>query len=302
MHLSKVEGTMDWYKKKYDDYSRLTLQLTEMEKAHIDQRNKIEELTTYNESLMTKINVYRDKIEAEKTKNISLEIEINKKTTALESLKGERKRLENLNNQLEQKLQDQTRLIEKQERENENTRLLGSNAAVDRFLDKISGQDFQEIISALERENETLKSKQFDKNFLEDGEIEILKKENEILKTKCKEIELDNENMKKLVAKSEDVKYIEKLTNDNSNLKQEAEKAKKAENAAKLKAQVEIKAILESQTKHKESENISETPADDKSPEKVIGADESEKVKVLKETNTKLQEKISVLTHVKKHN
>ena len=293
---------MDWYKKKYDDYSRLTLQLTEMEKAHIDQRNKIEELTTYNESLMTKINVYRDKIEAEKTKNISLEIEINKKTTALESLKGERKRLENLNNQLEQKLQDQTRLIEKQERENENTRLLGSNAAVDRFLDKISGQDFQEIISALERENETLKSKQFDKNFLEDGEIEILKKENEILKTKCKEIELDNENMKKLVAKSEDVKYIEKLTNDNSNLKQEAEKAKKAENAAKLKAQVEIKAILESQTKHKESENISETPADDKSPEKVIGADESEKVKVLKETNTKLQEKISVLTHVKKHN
>jgi len=302
LHLSKVEGTMDWYKKKYDDYSRLTLQLTEMEKAHIDQRNKIEELTTYNESLMTKINVYRDKIEAEKTKNISLEIEINKKTTALESLKGERKRLENLNNQLEQKLQDQTRLIEKQERENENTRLLGSNAAVDRFLDKISGQDFQEIISALERENETLKSKQFDKNFLEDGEIEILKKENEILKTKCKEIELDNENMKKLVAKSEDVKYIEKLTNDNSNLKQEAEKAKKAENAAKLKAQVEIKAILESQTKHKESENISETPADDKSPEKVIGADESEKVKVLKETNTKLQEKISVLTHVKKHN
>jgi len=293
---------MDWYKKKYDDYSRLTLQLTEMEKAHIDQRNKIEELTTYNESLMTKINVYRDKIEAEKTKNISLEIEINKKTTALESLKGERKRLENLNNQLEQKLQDQTRLIEKQERENENTRLLGSNAAVDRFLDKISGQDFQEIISALERENEALKSKQFDKNFLEDGEIEILKKENEILKTKCKEIELDNENMKKLVAKSEDVKYIEKLTNDNSNLKQEAEKAKKAENAAKLKAQVEIKAILESQTKHKESENISETPADDKSPEKVIGADESEKVKVLKETNTKLQEKISVLTHVKKHN
>jgi len=289
---------MDWYKKKYEEYSKLTIQLTEMEKVQGDQRSKIEELNSYNESLMNKINLYRDKIEVEKTKNISLEIEMNKKTSALESLKGEKKRLENLNHQLEQRLQEQTRMIEKQERENENSKLLGSNGAVDRFLDKISGQDFQEIINALERENEALKSRQFDKEFLEDGEMEILKKENEILKSKCKEIELDNENLKKLVAKSEDIKYMERITNDNNNLKQEAEKARKGENAAKLKAQVEIKAILESQTKRKESESIPEIPQEDVQSDKRVIVDESEKVKNLSEANTKLQERISSLTHV----
>jgi len=298
LNLSKVEGTMDWYKKKYEEYSKLTIQLTEMEKVQGDQRSKIEELNSYNESLMNKINLYRDKIEVEKTKNISLEIEMNKKTSALESLKGEKKRLENLNHQLEQRLQEQTRMIEKQERENENSKLLGSNGAVDRFLDKISGQDFQEIINALERENEALKSRQFDKEFLEDGEMEILKKENEILKSKCKEIELDNENLKKLVAKSEDIKYMERITNDNNNLKQEAEKARKGENAAKLKAQVEIKAILESQTKRKESESIPEIPQEDVQSDKRVIVDESEKVKNLSEANTKLQERISSLTHV----
>ena len=252
---------MEFYRQKYDDYSRVYTQLGDMEKQSTTQRSKIEELSAYNENLTSKVNKYKEKIEAEKTKNITLDIELTRRTTEIENLKNEKKRLESSISELEQNMLELNKEIERFEREQENNvRMVRSSIGGERpFLNTTSGQDFHEIIMSLERENEYLRLKQqegISSLVLDDGESEILKKENEILKNKCKQIEAENENLRKVVEKSEDIKYVDKITTDNQNLKQEVEKVKKNAVTARIKAELEIKALIEANEKPRSIERI----------------------------------------------
>ena len=266
-----MEATLEFYKQKYEDYSRVSLQLSEMEKQSTLQRSKIEELTAYNENLSAKVNIYKDKIEAEKTRNITLDIELTRKNNEIESLKKEKKRLEASMSEVEQNVHELNKEIEKYERELENnTRMRGSIGGAERsYSAKVTGQDFHEIIMNLEKENEYLKLKQQEtpsSTTLDHGETEILKKENDILKNKCRQIEVENENLRKVVAKSEDIKYVEKITTDNETLKQEVQKVRKRATTAKIQAQMEIKALKESTEKPKSIEAI-ETKEPELKPE-----------------------------------
>lgn len=296
-----MEGTLEFYKQKFEDYSRMALQMSDMEKQSVNQRNKIEELSAYNENLSTKVNVYREKIEHEKTRNISLDVELTRRSTEINSLKNERKRLENLISELESKLQDQSKVIERHEREFENKRLFGGSIGAERYAGKAGGHDFQEIIQTLEKENETLKLKQSEglqPVMMEDGEAEILKKENEIIKAKCKEIESENENLRKMIATSEDVKYMDRITNDNQVLKQEVEKVKKAADTAKAKAQSEMNALKEFHAKLSSNpdEEMQQEIKDQIRQEMLAKEKENDE---LKEANEKLQENIDELTKVR---
>ena len=295
-----MEGTLEFYKQKFEDYSRIALQMSDMEKQSVNQRNKIEELSAYNENLSTKVNVYREKIEHEKTRNISLDVELTRRSTEISALKTEKKRLESLISELESKLQEQSKVIERHEREFENKRLFGGSIGAERYAGKASGQDFQEIIQTLEKENESLRLKQnevLQPVLMEDGEAEILKKENEIIKAKCKEIEAENENLRKLIATSEDVKHVDRITNDNQVLKQEVEKVKKAADTAKIKAQNEINSLKEFHAKLSSSpdEEMQKEIKDQIRQEMLIKEKENEE---LKEMNEKLQDNINELTRV----
>ena len=297
-----MEATMEFYKQKYEDYSRVSLQLGEMEKQSTMQRSKIEELTAYNENLSGKVNTYRDKIEAEKTRNITLDIELTRKNTEIDNLKNEKKRLEASISEIEQNVHELNKEIEKYEREHENnTRMLGGSIGGERsYNNKVSGQDFHEIIMNLEKENEYLKLKQQDGTqsiTFDDGETEILKKENEILKNKCRQIEVDNENLRKVVAKSEDIKYVEKITNDNQTLKQEVEKVKKNAANAKIKAQMEIKALKESTEKPKSIERIEEKELEpEPEPEQKV----EEKQEIINKADEKVEKRMVDIEAIEK--
>lgn len=286
---------MEFYKQKYDEYLKATLQLGEMENQLITQRTKIEELNSVNENLTTKVNVYRDKIEAEKTRNIHLDLELTRKNAEIDHLKSEKKRVDALNADMNDMINEQSKEIERLEREREN------NARIGGFSHPGQSLLSQEIIMNLEKDNEILRQKQGQPVILEDGEAEIIKKENEILKTKCKEIEKDNETLRKVVSKSEDVKYVEKITTDNETLKQEVEKVKKA----RIKAENEVKALKEAHVKltetteistqdeKKESEEEKEVVQDDLEKEKL-----NEEIKGLRESNRRLLERVNDLVKV----
>lgn len=301
MQFSKMEGTLEFYKQKYEDYTRIALQMSDMEKQSVTHRNKIEELSAYNENLSAKVNVYREKIEAEKTRNITLDVELTRRATEIDALKIEKKRIESLCNDLELQVKEQNKLIERHEKEFENRRMFGSSLGVDRFGGKSSGQDFQEIIMALEKENEALrlgKSEVVQAVVMEDGEAEIIKKENEIIKNKCKQIEAENENLRKVISSSEDVKYVERITNDNQELKKEVEKVKKAADSEKMKAQSEIKSLREIQAKLAEnpSGDIQNEIKEQIKQEMLLKEKENSE---LKESNERLENQISELNKVR---
>ena len=299
-----MEGTLEWYKQKYQEYSKLASQINEMETQLINQDNRNKEIMENNENLLNKMNFWKDKFSAESQRNINLDVELTKKVTDIEALKSEKRRLENVNNHLEQRLHEQEKTIEMLERECENMKFSsGANVAIDRFLNKFSGQDFHEIITNLEEENRELRAKKSEPQSLDltNGEQEILKNENEVLRTKCKQVEVDNESLRKAVAKSEDIKYIEKLTHENQNLKQELEKTKKALDASKLKAQLEIKAILESQEKSKDELLESQKEIIEEQLQSVTESSplDTEKIAELEAKNNKLQQKITELNRVR---
>jgi len=302
LQLSKMEGTLEWYKQKYQEYSKLASQINETENQLITQENRNKEILENNENLMNKMNFWKDKFSAESQKNINLDVELTKKVNDIETLKSEKRRLENVNNHLEQRLHEQEKNIEMLERDLENIKFSsGANVAIDRFLNKFSGQDFHEIIANLEEENKELRNKKSEPQSLDltNGDQEILKSENDVLRTKCKQVEVDNEHLRKVVAKSEDIKYVEKLTTENQNLKQELEKTRKALDAAKFKAQLEIKAILESHEKEKDLLLESEKEIKEEQIQSPVkegsSAQDIEKILELETKNNKLQQKISEL-------
>jgi len=224
IQLSKIETTAEFYKQKYEDYTRITGKVSELEGEIEAQKSKNEELQKTIESLNNKINMYKEKIEQEKTNNISLELELTKRNSEIESLKQEKKRLEISNSDLESRVEELNKLLEKLQREQEDK---SQNTQTENVLNQIAG-DFHELLANLEKENEILKNEKRDAEKLA-SEKEILDKENLLLKNKLKELESENQSLKEKVAASEDVKIVEKLNRENYRMKEEMEKLKKGQ-------------------------------------------------------------------------
>lgn len=222
--LTKIEATVEFYTQKYQDYTNLTRKVSDIEEELERNKEKIEELNKANESLQNKINTYKEKLEAEKTNNISLDIELTKRKTEIETLKSEKKRLEATNSELEDKVHEQNRAIEKHQMEYEDAMRNYSNT--NKAMNQLAGQDFREIIGDLEKKNTESKSEVLETASATaatiEGEKEILQQENGILKNKCKEAQLENESLKR--SKAEDDKLKEKLNNENNSLKEEIER------------------------------------------------------------------------------
>lgn len=219
--LTKVEGTVDFYKEKYEEYTRLTIRMTEVEEDLERQKKRVEELTKTNEATQTKMNTFKEKLEAEKTANISLDIELTKKNTEINALKNEKKKLEATNAELETKIHDQNRVIEKQIREREDsTRHYAGTEKVMNELAAFEGEDEDKTENYASAANE--------------GEREILQSENAILKAKCKEIQIENEKLK--VTRNSDTEALEKLIHENNTLKEDLDKLKSGSPSGRSKA------------------------------------------------------------------
>lgn len=188
--------------------------INEVQEEAEKYRKKIDELTKANEAIQGKMNTYKEKLEAEKTTNISLDIELTKKKTEIEALKSEKKRLEATNNDLENKVHDQNKAIEKHIREREErSNYFGST---ERTISQF--QDFQQD------DSEQYLGHEGKAAAIREGEKEILEQENTILKAKCKEIQIENEELKQ--SKNSDSKAVEALSNENNALRQEIENLK----------------------------------------------------------------------------
>ena len=209
--MTKIEATVEFYTQKYQDYTNLTRKVSEIEEELERNKEKIEELNKANESLQSKINTYKEKLETEKTNNISLDIELTKKKTEVETLKNEKKRLEAANSELEDKVHEQNRAIEKHQMEYEDAMRNYSNT--NKAMAQLAEQDFSAGLKsgAQDPASATI-----------EGEREILQQENGILKNKCKEVQVENESLKR--TKADDEKIKEKLNNENNNLKEEIER------------------------------------------------------------------------------
>jgi chromosome segregation ATPase len=213
---------LDFYKQKYEDYSRLTVKVSELE-GDIDKfKSKIDELNKNNEALQSKMSTYKEKLETEKTNNISLDIELTKKKTEIEGLKSEKRRLEATNNDLETKIHEINRTIEKQTREREDTERHYANT--DKAMNELAGFQGMDVSEEAEAKAEAAAAHR-DKSAIHEGEREILQQENDILKAKCKEIQIENENLKS--GKNENTKAYDKLDSDNRTLKEELEQLRK---------------------------------------------------------------------------
>lgn len=225
---------MDFYQQKYDDYTKLNVRVSDLDVQVEELKTELDEVREVNKGLLNKIEVYKEKLEAEKTKNISMDIDATKKKAEIDSLKSEKKRLEFINNELEGKINDLNKFLERVQREQQDS--ARHHRSTDRALNQMTGQDFTELIRGLERENEALRSgKKGSISMIEDGEKEILEKENEILKAKCIEIQTENEAMKDQVAKSRDIQVMERLLRENANLKEEVDKLKKKVPSPRMK-------------------------------------------------------------------
>jgi predicted RNase H-like nuclease (RuvC/YqgF family) len=86
--------------------------------------------------------------------------------------------------------------------------------------------DFQDIVENLEKENAELRAEKKD-NLKLQHEKEMLEKDNELLKHKLKEVETENINLKETIARSENIKALERLTRENAKMKDEVDKLKK---------------------------------------------------------------------------
>jgi len=210
--LTKVEGTVDFYKEKYEEYSRLTIRMTEVEEELERHKKKVEELTKTNEVTQTKMNTFKEKLEAEKTANISLDIELTKKNTEINALKNEKKKLEATNTELEAKIHDQNRIIEKQIREREDS--VRHYAGTEKVMNELAGFEGEDEAAEKNEHHATAA--------ISEGEKEILQSENAILKAKCKEIQIENEKLK--VTRNSDTEALEKLIHENNTLKEEIDK------------------------------------------------------------------------------
>ena len=225
MELSKLEGMVQFYKQKYEDAAKFSNQVSDLEIQIDDLKIKLEETDQINQGLRGKIEVYKESIEAEKTKNITLDIDITKKKAEIDLLKNEKRTLEMLNNELEGKIHEQNKLLERLYKEHEET--ARHHKSTGRAFDKMEGQDFNELMRCLEKENETLKSsaKKNSSIVMDNGEKEILEKEVELLKKKLVEVETENEGFR--ISKSNEGQTIERIIKENQILKEEIEKYKR---------------------------------------------------------------------------
>ena len=246
MELSKLEGMVQFYRQKYEDAAKYSNQVSDLEIQIDDLKTKLEETNEINQGLKGKIEVYKESIEAEKTKNISLDIDITKKKAEIDLLKNEKRTLEIMNSELEGKVHEQNKIMEKLYKEHEET--ARHHKSTGRAFEKMEGQDFQELMRCLEKENETLRSvRKTNSVVVDNGEKEILEKEIEILKKKLMEVETENEGLRGQISKSNEVHTIEKLNKENQNLKEEMEKYKrnvpirKDENQVSLLKEMEVR-------------------------------------------------------------
>jgi len=156
-------------------------------------------------------------------------------------LKTEKKTSELTNNELEGKVNELNKLLERMRIEHENAAFTHRNT--ERAMNQMAGEDFRDLMRGLEKENETLRSakKATGSLVLDDAEKEILEKEIELLKSKIAEIETENQNLRDQIEKSEDVQKKEKMMRENQNLKEEVERQKRKNSSSPhLNASVDI--------------------------------------------------------------
>lgn len=230
--LSKLEGMVQKFRQKYEDAAKLSNQVSDLEIQIDELKIKLEETDQINQGLKGKIEVYKESIETEKTKNISLDVDLTKKKAEIDLLKNEKRTLEIMNSELEGKVHDQNKLLEKLYKEHEET--ARHHKSTGRAFDKMEGQDFHELMRCLEKENETLRStRKSSSTVVDNGEKEILEKEIELLKKKLIEVETENEGLRGQIAKSIEVLTMERLNKENQNLREEVEKHKRNVSVAK---------------------------------------------------------------------
>ena len=230
---------MNFYEQKYQEYSQLTVKITETEEELQKYKNKVDESHRVNEALQSKFNTYKEKLETEKTNNISLDIELTRKKAEIESLKSEKKRLDITNADLEKKLHDQNRAVEKYMREHEDNLRHYSNT--DKAMNELAGQNF---LSGDDDKQSGTSSDTHTTAAANDGEKEILQQENKILIAKCKQIQVENESLK--TGKEDESRAREKFENENNRLKEEITRLKSASEANVSAGNARVEAEVES--------------------------------------------------------
>lgn len=238
---------MEFYKQKYEEYLRTTSTMADYANELEDRDEKIRDLEKIRENLHAKLEKYMAQISQEKNNSLNLEMELARKNTEIEIMKNEKNRLEQIVNDYEARLHDANKQIHQLTQEKEDALLNLESEHGQRSGKKgADGADFLEIIANLERELEQVRSQPDPKKSAEEGQIEILVKENEILKSKCKEIQAENESLIHEIEKNENPKITERFKAENEKLKAEL---------ARLNASIDNTASLEvKQLRHDNSQ------------------------------------------------
>jgi len=241
--LSKLEVTLDFYKQKYEDCGMLTEKCTELESQNENIQNRMQETEKEIESLRTKSKKYMDQYTAEKDRNINLELTITKKDAELESLRNERKRLETNLNELEVKLHEQHKQLEVFKHESEDS-ARKNHQSTERAMKQIANQSYDESIP-----NDSFMKKSRNTNVTPEDEvdIEMLKKEIELLRQKCHDLQKENETLKlnKESNQNDVQKQYEKATKENESLKDDINRLRSNDTTNKEMSNAERKKLLD---------------------------------------------------------
>lgn len=195
-----METSLEFYKSKYEEFSNLMERAKEKEQLINSNKIKIDELENKISQQASKIVKYKDRVSKLKEKYIDLELEVSKKNTEIDLLKLQNSDLSQTIMKLENSLNEKNRILfEKNPESNENIPQINLKSDL---LDTMKEENFQNLENPIKRDLEISnknKSEQDEKN----DDMEIIKKENQLLMEKCKKLYIENENNKAYISKVE---------------------------------------------------------------------------------------------------
>ena len=195
--MQKIEKSLDYYKSKYEEFSKLSEKKLELEKVIQTQKTKLEDYEQIHLKQNKKNQKFKDRLSALKVKCIDIELEISKKNTENDVLKLEKNDLMKTIAKMEISINDKSQILNKI---NEKSIDLNNADSLKNDLSEylnLNGQLL--VLDGNKKEVEVNEAKQM--NYEE--EIEYLKGENDILLQKCKALNNENELNRNLINKIE---------------------------------------------------------------------------------------------------
>lgn len=196
-----METSLEFYKSKYEEFSNVMEKAKEREQLINSNKMKIEELESKISQQATKILKYKERVSKVKEKYIDLELEVSKKNTEIDLLKLQNSDLSQTIMKLEVSLNEKTKILFDVKNADSHENIPQINLKSD-LLDTMKEENFQNLENPIKRDLDISKPNKSEQDEKSD-DMEIIKKENQLLMEKCKKLYIENENNKAYISKVE---------------------------------------------------------------------------------------------------